>query len=193
MANTDKPFGLMPVGTLSGAPWNAAVQEFQIASAYNTAIYHRDPVELVTGGTIELAEAGNTDTLGILMGVSWTATDGSKQISRYWPASTVTLDSQPAKALVLVANPDVVFEVQHDSDGATPAQTDIGANADLIFTHTGTATFGSKVELDTSTATTATAQMRILGFAQRPDNEVGNYAVVRVVFNEHYRSSTTGI
>lgn len=193
MANTDKPFGLKPVGTLNGAPWNAAVQEFPIASAYNTAIYNRDPVELVTGGTIELAEAGNVDTLGILMGVQWTGTDGAIHYSQYWPASTATLDSQNAKALVLMANAGVIFEVQHDSDGATPAQADIGTNADLIFTHTGSVTTGSKVELDTSTATTATAQMRILGFAQRPDNEVGNYGVVRVVFNEHFMQTTTGI
>jgi len=57
-----------------------------------------------------------------------------------------------------------------------------------------TATGYSGFQLDTSTkATTNTLQLRILGFVQRANNEIGANAKVLVGINLHQSRNTTGI
>ena len=192
MANTDAPRGAVPIKHLDGSPYNGALGKYLIASAYNTTIYFGDFAKMTATGYVELAAAGNT-ILGVLPGVSYRNSSGEVVFSKYWPASTATFNSEDAEALVIDA-PDVIFEMQQDSDTNTPAQADIGTNADFISTHTGSTVTGlSKEEVDTSTCTTATANLRVLRFVPRPDNEVGNYAKVEVLINEHFYKTTTGI
>ena len=192
MANTDAPKGAVPIKHLDGSPWNGSLNEYLIASAYNTTIYFGDFVKMTATGKIELAAAGNT-ILGVFQGVNYRNSSGEVVFSKYWPASTVTFNSEDAKALV-VDQPDVIFEMQQDSDTDTPSQADIGTNADFIATHTGSTLTGlSKEEVDTSTCTTATANLRILRFVPKPDNAVGAYAKVEVLINEHFYKTTTGI
>lgn len=193
MANTDAPFGLRPIGHVNGSPWNGKTEEFLIADAYNTAIYFGDIVKPAAAGVIQVASAGDTLLLGVFQGCRYRATDGSYVFSPRWPASTSTFNSEGAYGLVVV-DPTVVYEVQHDSDTNTPAQADIFANGDFISTHTGSSITGlSKMELDTSTITTATANLRVLGWVESPDNEkAANFAKVRVLINEHALKSTTG-
>jgi hypothetical protein len=193
MANTDAPKGAVPIKHLDGSPWNGALNEYLIASAYNTTIYFGDFVKMTATGKIELAAAGDTTNLGSFQGVNYRNSSGEVVFSKYWPASTATFNSEDAKALV-VDQPDVIFEMQMDSDGATPSQADIGTNADFVSTHTGSTLTGlSKMEVDTSTCTTATANLRILRFVPKPDNAVGAYAKVEVLINEHFYKTTTGI
>ena len=192
MANTDAPKGAVPIKHLDGSPWNGALNEYLIASAYNTTIYFGDFVKMTATGKIELAAAGNT-ILGVFQGVNYRNSSGEVVFSKYWPASTATFNSEDAKALV-VDQPDVIFEMQQDSDTDTPSQADIGTNADFIATHTGSTLTGlSKEEVDTSTCTSATANLRILRFVPKPDNAVGAYAKVEVLINEHFYKTTTGI
>ena len=192
MANTDAPKGAVPIKHLDGSPWNGALNEYLIASAYNTTLYFGDFVKMTATGKIELAAAGNT-ILGVFQGVNYRNSSGEVVFSKYWPASTATFNSEDAKALV-VDQPDVIFEMQQDSDTDTPSQADIGTNADFIATHTGSTLTGlSKEEVDTSTCTTATANLRILRFVPKPDNAVGAYAKVEVLINEHFYKTTTGI
>jgi len=192
MANTDAPRGAVPIKHLDGSPYNGAFSEYLIANAYNTAIYTGDFVKMTATGYVELAAAGNT-ILGVFAGCDYRDSNGKPVFSPYWPASTSTFNSEGAKARVIDA-PDVIFEMQMDSDSATPSQADVGTNADFIATHTGLTTTGlSREEVDTSTCTTATANLRVLRFVPRPDNEVGNYAKVEVLINEHFYKTTTGI
>ena len=192
MANTDAPRGAVPIKHLDGSPYNGAFSEYLIANAYNTAIYTGDFVKMTATGYVELAAAGNT-ILGVFAGCDYRDSNGKPVFSPYWPASTSTFNSEGAKARVIDA-PDVIYEMQMDSDSATPSQADIGTNADFIATHTGLTTTGlSREEVDTSTCTTATANLRVLRFVPRPDNEVGNYAKVEVLINEHFYKTTTGI
>ena len=192
MANTDAPRRTVPIKHLDGSPYNGATGEYKIADAYNTTIFTGDYVKMTATGYVELAAAGNT-SLGVFQGCSYTDANGKPTWSPYWPASTSTFNSEGAKAYVADA-PDLIFEMQMDSDGATPSQADVGTNADFISTHTGSTVTGqSKMEVDTSTCTTATANLRILRFVPRADNEVGNYAKVEVLINEHFYKTTTGI
>jgi hypothetical protein len=192
MANTDAPRGAVPIKHLDGSPWNGAFSEYNIADAYNTAIYFGDFVKMTATGNIELAAAGNT-ILGVFQGCDYRDSTNKPVFSPYWPASTSTFNTEGAKARVIDA-PDVIFEMQMDSDGAVPAQADIGTNADFIATHTGSTLTGlSKEEVDTSTCTTATANLRVLRFVPKPDNAAGNFAKVEVLINEHFYKTTTGI
>jgi hypothetical protein len=194
MANLDAPFGLRPVRYLSGAPWNGAYNEYPIASGYATDLFFGDPVKAVAGGTIERAAAGDT-ILGVFIGCRYSPSAAEKaagvvpQQRKYWPASTVAAD---AKAMV-VDDPAVIYEVQADDDSADIAATDAGGNADLLI-GTGSAVTGlSGVELDSSTITNASAQVRIVRLVPRDDNAWGDFAKVEVLINEHFYKATAGI
>ena len=70
MANKDGKFGLRPVRKLSGG--NICTSNYEIATAYGTAIYTGDVVELTgTGLNIQKAAATNEDNLGVFAGCSW--------------------------------------------------------------------------------------------------------------------------
>lgn len=191
MANTDAAFGLRPVRRLDGSPYNGAVNSYKISAAYATNIYRCDPVKMLNTGYVGLASPGDT-LLGVAMGFRWRDANGAMQFSKYWPASTATFGSEDAEILV-ADDRMLIFEIQNDSDTNTPAFTNVGNNADFISTSTGSSVTGfSRVELDTSTCTTATANLRVLGLVDRPDNVWGDYAVVEVLINEHFYGTTTG-
>lgn len=194
MANTDAAFGLRPVRRLDGSPYNGAVNSYKISAAYATNIYRCDPVKMQATGYVALASAGDTNILGVAMGFRWRDAVGAMQFGKYWPASTATFGSEDAEILV-ADDPDLIFHIQSDSDTNSPAVADIGSNADFIRTSSGSTVTGfSKVELDTSTCTTATANLRVIGFVNRPDNaEAADYAVCEVLINEHAYKTTTGI
>jgi hypothetical protein len=105
------------------------------------------------------------------------------------PASNDMLEAgyraASTEGYVLVCDdPDVLYEIQEDSDTSTLAKTSIGLNADLIAAAGSTYTRRSGFMLDSSTAaTTATLQLRIIELAQRPDNEIGTNAKWLVAIN----------
>ena len=205
MANADTPFGLRPVRHRNGAPYNGAVTPYYIPSGYGTALYIGDPV-VITGtantsavkvpgvgdfgpGTLQeinkATAAGGNYISGVIVGFAANVSDLSKQ---YNPAST--------ERVALVADdPDLVFEIQEDGVGATLAATDMGLNADLVYTHSGSAYTGqSGAELDISTKnTTATLQLKILRLVNRSDVELGVNGKLEVAINLHTQRYTTGI
>jgi hypothetical protein len=83
-----------------------------------------------------------------------------------------------------------------DAGGALAA-VDVGLNADLASGSGSAYTRRSGFVLDTSTKnTTNTLQMRILGFTQRADNEIGANAKVLVRINlptETGAAGSTGV
>jgi hypothetical protein len=191
MANTDSAFGLLPVRHLNGASWDGRFNEYPIASTYGTDLLPGDPVKMVSGGTIERAAAGDP-ILGVFVGCRYTAANDNGILSRdkkYWPASTVATDAFG----FVVDDPGVIFQVQIDDAGTALAATDVGGNADILVTAGSTATFTSGVELDQSTITGNSAQLRIMRLADLPNNEWGDFAKVEVLINEHFYKSTTGI
>jgi hypothetical protein len=199
MANADRPFGLRPVMHLDGSPWNGKVSTYLVPSTDGTAIYVGDPVKSGgTGGaagtivygqncegmaTVAVAAAGDT-LRGVVIGFSPLQSN----------LETLHRAASTARLAYVVDSPDVVFEVQSDEGGAALALIDIGENADILYTAGSAVTGRSAVELDSSSHVTATAQLRILGFVQRVDNEAGaNYGKVHVVINEHEFKATAGL
>lgn len=194
MANSDARKGLQPYKQGAAAGANGQVNAYYVPSSYGTALYIGDPVvktgtsntaasglgkEWAPGALQEVnkatAGAGNATT-GVIVGFD---VDPNNLDKSYNPAST-------ARVVRVADDPNMIFEIQADS-GAAVAATDIGTNADYIFTHGGdTATGLSGVELDTADmSSAATAQLTILGIVPREDNELGTNTKLLVRINNH--------
>lgn len=200
MANTTVTRGARPVRHANGSPYNGAANMYLLPSGDSTATFLGDFVKLggTTGAsgvvvngievhgmpTIAQAAAGDTLLLGVVVGF---LPDVTNLNSRYRLAST--------NRIALVADaPDLVFEIQEDAGGATTALVDVGENADIVVGSGSTTTGLSGMELDSSTHTSATAQLRILRFVPRPDNEpASSKAKLEVMINEHAFKTTTGV
>lgn len=187
MANVDRPSGLRPVKHLDGSPYNGAANLYFIPSTDSTAVFLGDAVKSAgsadADGVATVAQAAAGDAVrGVVVGFQ---PDPDNLSSLYRAAST--------DRYVWVADaPDIVCEVQEDSVGGALAATEVGNNADIVVGTGSTTTGTSAMELDSSTAGTTAAQLRILGLVQREDNEIGTNAKLLVAFNEHELKSTTG-
>lgn len=204
MANVDSPFGLRPVRYKSGAPYNGAANPYYIAAGYGTALFIGDPVIKVAAGSntaavsapgagsfnigtlpnIEKATAGDGNRItGVIVGF---AANPANLDQKHNPAST--------ERIAFVADdPSLLFEIQ--ADGAVTA-AEMGLNAVLIYTHSGSTTTGlSGVELDTTSdvpAADASNQLLIVGAVNREDNDTTlTHAKVLVLINQHTENQGT--
>jgi hypothetical protein len=188
-------YGLEPVkaagtGAIRPNVWG----DYTIASAYNTALFEGDAVKLVTAGDIERA-AANEPIVGVFWGVQYTDSDGNEVFRRDWPASTVTLGSADAKAVVY-DDPNIVFKIQSDQDTTALVKADIGGNIDITVGTGSTVSKKSGTYVDSSAGVgTGTAQLRIMGSAELDGafTAAGTAMDVYVRIIEHFNSSATGI
>ena len=70
---------------------------------------------------------------------------------------------------------------------------DAGANCDVLAGSGSTSTGTSAHEIDRSTVTTSTAQLRLLRLVPRENNAHGDYAKWELLINEHVYKSTSGV
>lgn len=198
MANTNMPTGLKPVGFKGGAPYNGASNRYFVPATDATELFVGDPVIIagdgdsegvptitraVAGGRITGAIVGFVNADGLTNGVETALELG------YRKASEATY--------VLVADdPDLLFEVQEDSVGGALAATNIGNNADLVIGAGNAALRTSGAQLDSSTAATASAGVRIVRLSDRQCNEIGDNAkwlVSIIETTETAAAGTTGV
>jgi hypothetical protein len=173
MSNIDNPRGLWPLRHLTGGE----IRTNSYILTTSTAVYNGDLVKVVAGGTVE---PGAATSGAIIIGVS----------AEYVAAANATAGTK----IQVYDDPNIVFGIQADT-GTAVAATDIFASADHVAT-AGSATTGrSAMELDSSDlATTAQAQLKVLGLVDTPDNAWGEHADLEVVLNEHYfKSSAVGV
>jgi len=178
MANTDAAVGFVPVRHLTGG--EIRLVEFKIPSGYATALGKGDPVAQDGAGYIAESVAGTEETVGVFAGCEYVDAQGNPVFSEYWPASTVTKNTAPVKALVW-ADPMIVFRIQCD----TLAATDEGNLADYDTGAPSAVTRLSGVELVASSVAATGKSVRILRLSNIPDNAYGAYAKADVVFAEH--------
>ena len=199
MANVDRPCGFAPVRYLNGAPWNGAANIYSIAAAYNTVLAIGDPVK--SSGT-----ADDRGVPGIVLGSTTGGLRGmivglgkyegliaggapSNVDIIYHPAS------DPSAWYAMVADdPNLLFEVQEESNGTQLAATDVGLNTiSKSGTYNG---YLSGWQLPSSTGatpgTTATLQLKLFGLSRKPDNAFGAYAKWLVQINVHELAHGTG-
>lgn len=197
MPNINKPSGFSPVGYLNGAPWNGQARLYSIAASYGTALYIGDPV--ISSGTADangvpgIAIGATTGALrGVIVGLGVSEglmADPTNLDRMYRPAS----DSRVWYAMV-ADDPNIIFEVQEESNGTQLAATEVGLNT-ISKSGTGNG-YVSGWMIPSATGatpnTTATLQLRLLGLARRPDNAFGAYAKWLVQINVHELAHGTG-
>lgn len=198
MANANRPAGFIPVQYLSGAPWTGQARLYSIAAAYATALYIGDPVK--SSGT------ANADGVpGIVLGAATGALRGvivglGTQEGLIANPQNLDITYRPAAATskdwfaMVVDDPQVLFEIQENSNTLQLAATDIGANT-ISLAGTGNG-FTSGWQLPSSTdatpATTATLQLKLMGLVRRQQNAFGAYAKHLVQINVHELAHGTG-
>jgi hypothetical protein len=176
MANTNAPFGLRPVGHIAGG--DVRLQEYSIASAYNTNIFQGDVVELTgTGTNVALAAAENVDNLGVFWGCRYVDSSGNQVFKNYWPADTVGTNI----VALVYDDPMTMFECQTDTLAAADVGTLVDWNAGTGSTTTGV----SGLYAVGSVTGTSGKGLRVKKLVPRPDNAYGAYAKAHVVFAEH--------
>ena len=185
MANTDKAFGLRPLGNLS-ATGAQKQYGYEIADSQAGAIYQGDLVTIVNGYVVKFAPATHAAALGVFNGCFYIdPTTGKPTWKNYYPGS-VNITEGEIVADVL-DDPSQLFIIQADED---IEKADIGKNADVIGTGGSTTTGVSSMELDSSTiADTAALNLKIVGLWNVPGNAFGDFAVVVVKINEHLYGS----
>ena len=192
MANQDAAFGFRPVRHLTGG--QIRTEEYAIAANHGTSIFNGQVVEAVAAGGIEQAAAGDTQQLGVFGGCFFTDPSTSKPTFKaFYPASTNASDI----VATVFADPFIVFEVQHDSDGGTAGTSAMNNSAfDFVGTSGSTISGQSTSELDTSTSGTS-GGFKQIGISKDPENsdEASANANAYVVFNtgEHVFKLTTGV
>lgn len=194
----DTPFGLRPVQHLDGSPWNGKVTMYLCPAADGTAIFVGDPVK--SGGT---AGAAGVTVYGIdCEGIATVAAAAAGDTLRGVVVGFLPLQSNletlhraaSTNRIALVCDaPDVVYEVQEDSDASSLAAADMGENADIVYAAGSTVTGRSAVEIDSSSHVATTAQLRILGLYKRVNNKFETNAKYLVMINEHELKTTAGV
>jgi len=193
MANKDAAFGFRPIGKVGQNKDNQGLSEYNIA-ANSSAIYQNDPVQFLATGYVGVADTTTAVLLGSLNGVFYTDTaDQKPKWANHLAASNAATDIVG----FVSDDPYERFEVQSST---TLAIADIGLNADIVYAAGASPNFVSKVEVNTGTMVSTTAQFRVVGVAKDIENSeksnVTTYAAnVNVVgiINEHFLKQTAGI
>lgn len=201
MANLDAAFGLKPINNFDGRPCNFAVRKYYIPATDATAVFIGDPVTKVGTANATVVNSGTEEhAIGTLMTVARTVVGDGNAITGVVvgveaspTARNTSYRAASTERVVLVCDdPMALFEIQ--ADGVL-AVTDVGLNAVLIATNSGSTVTGlSGIELDTSSdvpAADASNQLTIVGIskvARRNDPSAANVvAVVRI--NQHTEAS----
>jgi hypothetical protein len=190
-------FGLRPVRYKSGAPYNGAANVYSVAAGEANNIFVGDPVIISgtgdTNGVPGVARAAAGDRItGVVVGFAPNPdATGAMALNRgYRTAST-------ADYVLVADDPSLVFEVNEDGDAGFLATTSIGLNVDLVAAAGSTTTKLSGYALDSSTAATTTAQVRVVGKSPRVNNALGStstrWLVSIVEATETPAAGTTGV
>jgi hypothetical protein len=201
MASTATPYGLRAVNELGGLPYAGSTRTFLINPAgYNANIFNGSIVAINTSGYLEIvttvgSTAGDVfpaGVVGVFVGCSFVNAQGQLMFSQYYPSGTTGV----VQAFV-IDDDRTVFQVQA---AGSLAQTALGQNAILNAvqsTSTGSTQNGnSNIAVSATAAATASYPFRIVGFAQGPNQSVGDAKTdILVKFNVgiHSYSNATGI
>lgn len=193
------PFGLVPVRYKSGAPYNGACNVYSVASGETNDIFLGDPV-IISGtgdanGVPGVARAAAGDRItGVVVGFApkdGVTAGSTTAINRgYRTAST-------ADYLLVADDYNLLFAATEDGVGGFLATTSIGLNVDLVAGSGSVYTKQSGYMLDSSTAATTSAQMRVVALNPKVNNTIGTTAtewlVSIVEATETPAAGTTGV
>tara|TARA_R110002126_G_scaffold40564_3_gene119214 strand:+ start:224 stop:808 length:585 start_codon:yes stop_codon:yes gene_type:complete len=185
MANADRPSGLTPIGTLSGADWQGQCRRVVFAGGDAVACFIGDRVKLTgtadaTGKLPVVAQCELTDpAIGVLVGLE---PDGSDEGS----LSKIHRLASTARTGLVAMGGDILYSCQEDSDGGAIGILSAGLNAEIVV-GTGSAVTGiSGSEIDSSgIAGTSSFAVRVHHVIDRPGNALGVNADWAVSLNDY--------
>jgi len=203
MANTSAPFGLRPVRSLNGAPWNGAATLYYIPSTDTNAYNVGDVVASLAGGDVVSgassvvlvgtrgAATTSGNSRGVIVGFGTNAGNAYAAAPLGADPDGLGITQIPAtktKAYFVWVcdDPTTVFEAQAD----TIAATAFNKNCPLYVGAAPSAPIFNSLSYAQGSAanTTQALPLKIVGAPNRPDNDLtspGTYAKVYVIFNQH--------
>lgn len=188
MANPNNPFGLRPVARGNGAP--LFVRQYGKPATDTKAIFMNDPVVKAAASVADPTGLGNPMP-GITSGQNGTpGTTLWQGVSLNYAAASV------ASAHYVVDDPFAIFIGQVDGVLSVTVASHVGKNAN-VKAGTGSATTKQSTFVidNTTIATTAGEDVRLLGVSNLNGNAEGANAIVEVVFLKHelLSQSTAGV
>ena len=190
MANQDAAFGLRPLKSVGQADDSTGMSSHKIDAGDASVLYQGSPV-IAAAGYVDIATAGAVPNLGAFWGCFYDdPTTLKPTFKNYYPGSITPPSSKDIEAFVY-DNPNQMFEIQSDNDGAS-VLADIFSNADMVNFGGSTLNGVSNTELDDSTiaaSSDAAAQLLIIGTSRDPKNndvtDTGGNVNWRVLVNMH--------
>ena len=188
MANANRPSGFTPVQYLNGSAWNGQARCYSIAASYGVELAIGDPVissgTADTNGVAGIALAAATGAVrGVIVGL------GKSEGGMFNPSNLDTTKrpaSDPAVWYAMVVDdPNVIFEIQEESNGTALAATEVGLNTVPLLA-------AADQQLAFLLARLDVLELRLLGLSRKPDNAFGAYAKWLVKFNVHELGTGTG-
>jgi len=215
MANVDRPRGFAPIGTISGAPWQASQKLFYLDGSANTiAISVGDLVVMTAGGYLNCLAAGNgaADLVGVVTAVSTTSagfstttgTFGGHSLSATEPTLTGsgknTVAASTAGYVYVCTAPDAILVGQEDGVTTPLTLAGIGGAVDIINAGSNSTTGLSTMEIDSTTVgTQAGDPLKLYGLANTPGNELASVDTTKpwadwmVVYNTTWMQDDGGV
>jgi len=190
MANQDAAFGLRPLKSVGQGDDSTGMSSHFIDAGDASTIFQGSPV-IAAAGYVDISTTGAVPNMGAFWGCFYVdPTTLKPTFKNYYPGSITPPASKDIEAFVY-DNPNQMFEIQSDNDGASTL-ADIFSNADLVNFSGSTTNGVSNSELDDSTiaaASDAAAQVLIIGPSRDPKNndvtDTGGNVNWRVLVNMH--------
>ena len=188
MANQDAAFGLRPLKSVGQGDDSTGMSSHFIDAGDASTIFQGSPV-IAAAGYVDISTTGAVPNMGAFWGCFYNdPTTLKPTFKNYYPGSITPPSSKDIEAFVY-DNPNQMFEIQSDNDGASTL-ADVFSNADYVNFSGSTLNGVSNSELDDSTigaSSDAAAQVLIIGVSRDPkNNEVGAANVNwRVLVNMH--------
>jgi hypothetical protein len=188
VANTDKPYGFRPVGTIGNASYAGKVEKYWVPSGTTGAIFIGDTVKLAATGVAEALYPTDVIRGEVEIGAQGSIVCGvCVGIEPYYADLSVNYRKASTGMYVYVdIDPMTIYSVQGDSGTFTTSM--LGLNANITVTGGSTATGRSKTVITTPTADAAKDTL-ILGVDPDPGNEMGVYTKFLVKLNLHQYAS----
>ena len=190
MANQDAAFGLRPLKSVGQGDDSTGMSSHWIDAGDTSTIFQGSPV-IAAAGYIDASTAGAVPNMGAFWGCFYNdPTTLKPTFKNYYPGSITPPSSKDIEAFVY-DNPNQMFEIQSDNDGASTL-ADVFSNADMVNFSGSTLNGVSNTELDDSTiaaSSDAAAQLLIIGVSRDPKNndvtDTGGNVNWRVLVNMH--------
>jgi len=182
MTNINNPIGAKIIGAIQNAEFNPNRARYIIPSTDSVDLFINDFVKTngtsINGIPVVVKAAAGDVLRGIVI-----------DFDRSHDYENITYREANTERIVYVNHaPSVEFEIQ--ASGIL-IEADVGKNFNILVNGGNKITGLSGTQLDTSTATSLTAQLKLISIIENPINELGAYTKVRAMILEHELAPTS--